>query len=116
MRLAAIVFSLAIAGCADHRPDRPDARAGISTERALYSGPDASQNHAAPTYRCDVPAARAVLGERFTPSLAERARMIAGARTIRVIAFEQDFTLEFLADRLNLQLNAAQTVVRVFCG
>lgn len=116
MRLVTIAFALTLPGCADDPPEKSAVPAGISSERGLHSGGQAARSASIPVSRCNGLAAHFVLGERLTAALAERARTSAGARYIRIILGDQEFTTEFLADRLNLQLDAAQVVVHVFCG
>lgn len=70
----------------------------------------------AATNSCDADAAQAVVGQAYTPGLAETARAAAGADTVRRLAPGTQVTLEFQAGRLNLDTDEAGRVTRVHCG
>lgn len=65
---------------------------------------------------CDADAAQAVVGQTYTPELAETAAAAAGADTVRRLAPGTQVTLEFQAGRLNLDTDEAGRVTRVHCG
>lgn len=65
---------------------------------------------------CNAAAAQSFLGQRATPELAERARVLAGARRVRVLAFDQIVTKEFMSDRLNLQLGEDGRISQIYCS
>jgi hypothetical protein len=68
----------------------------------------------APT--CREAAASFALGERYSDRLARRARRAAGARVVRKVEPGRVYTMEFRADRLNLDLARSGTVRAVRCG
>jgi hypothetical protein len=65
---------------------------------------------------CDASQAQGVVGRSVTPQEAQALRQQAGARTVRVIGYDQIISKEFNATRLSLQLDASGRVVRAFCG
>lgn len=65
---------------------------------------------------CNVEGARWAIGQRASDDLLERARVAAGARVARFLEQGQPITMEFLAARLNLELDKARVVVGVRCG
>jgi hypothetical protein len=65
---------------------------------------------------CNAAGARWAIGERASDELLERARVAAGARVARFLFPGQPITLEYLAVRVNLELNADHVVVGVTCG
>jgi hypothetical protein len=65
---------------------------------------------------CDAAGARWAVGERASRELLERARLAAGARVARFLLPGQAITLEYLATRVNLELDKAHVVVGVTCG
>lgn len=68
------------------------------------------------TPQCQPQAAQEALGRQATPELAERARQLAGAATVRVIGHDDMVTKEYLASRLNLDLDEAGVVRKIYCG
>lgn len=66
--------------------------------------------------QCQPQAAQEALGRKATPELAERARQLAGADRVRVIGFNDMVTKEYLASRLNLDLDEDGVVRKIYCG
>ena len=56
------------------------------------------------------------LGERYSDRLARRARRGADARVVRKIEPGQVYTMEFRADRLNLEVDRRGRIRSVRCG
>lgn len=56
------------------------------------------------------------VGKAGTTALAAEARAAAGAATVRWLRPGQVVTMEFRDDRLNIELDAANRVVRARCG
>ncbi len=65
---------------------------------------------------CRVAAAYFVLGETFSDALARRARRRAGAREVRKIEPGRAYTMDFRADRLNLDVDRRGRIRAVRCG
>jgi hypothetical protein len=68
------------------------------------------------TSTCRGGAASFALGERYSERLGRRARRAAGARVVRKVEPGSVYTIEFRADRLNLDVAADGTVRAVRCG
>ena len=65
---------------------------------------------------CREAAASFALGETYTDRLARQARRAAEARLVRKVEPGRSHTMEFRADRLNLDVNGRGTVLAVRCG
>jgi hypothetical protein len=65
---------------------------------------------------CDATKARLAIGKRASDELLERARLAAQARVARFLRPNQPITMEFLASRLNLNLNERGIVYTAYCG
>jgi Peptidase inhibitor I78 family len=76
---------------------------------------DASMAQPAVTPCREAPASFA-LGEPYSDRLARRARRAADARVVRKVEAGRIYTMEFRADRLNLDVAADGTVRAVRCG
>ncbi len=70
-------------------------------------GPDGS---------CFAEDAAGAVGQRATTGVIERATLESGARTARIIRPGQAYTQEFNPDRLNIEVDAANRIVRLSCG
>ncbi len=68
------------------------------------------------TGQCDAEAAQAHVGHAATPDMIEAARKDAGADSVRTLKPGQVVTLEYLAGRLNLYLDANGNIERIACG
>lgn len=69
----------------------------------------------APGTRCDAGAAAALVGRAADASLAE-AQRLSGARTVRRYATGDAVTMDYRADRLNVETDAGGTIVKLSCG
>ena len=75
--------------------------------------PSLAQPAASP---CREAAASFALGETYTDRLARQARRAAEARTVRKVEPGKVHTMEFRADRLNLDVDRRGIVQAVRCG
>lgn len=84
---------------------------------AACSSVDLSEpdNNAIPRI-CNADNASHVTGKRMTTALEQEAKRASGAGIIRVIRPGQMVTKDYRSERLNLQLNDHDTVVRAYCG
>ncbi|QRM33441.1 I78 family peptidase inhibitor [Microvirga sp. VF16] len=65
---------------------------------------------------CAMGEAQAVVGQPYSPELAERARRAAGAREIQKIEPGGAYTTDLNADRLNIEVDRAGIVTGLRCG
>ncbi|NYT86172.1 I78 family peptidase inhibitor [Pollutimonas harenae] len=65
---------------------------------------------------CNADQASHVVGKHISPEQEQEALRSSGASTLRVIKPGQAITRDYRVDRLNLQLNDYDTVVRAYCG
>lgn len=65
---------------------------------------------------CRMAAAQFAVGRHADASLQAEATRRAGAQTLRVLRPNQVMTMEFNAQRLNLEVDASNRVVAVRCG
>ncbi len=68
-----------------------------------------------PGTRCDAGAAAALVGRAADASAAE-AQRLSGARTVRRFASGDALTMDYRADRLNVETDARGTIVKLSCG
>lgn len=63
---------------------------------------------------CNADAAQPFVGQ--PASAAEQARAASGARTMRLIRPGQAVTMDYRPDRLNVELDASDSIVKLSCG
>jgi len=74
-------------------------------------------NGAGPVPRiCNADQASHISGQRISARLEQEALQSSGAGLLRVIRPDQVVTQEYRSERLNLQLNDHDVVVRAYCG
>lgn len=91
-----------VAGCAAPGPSTPGAAGNAPAARPLQ--------------RCDAAAAQWAVGKTNTVHHVEEARRRSGALMARVLRPNQPVTLEYDAERLNLQIDATGRIVAATCG
>jgi hypothetical protein len=69
----------------------------------------------APGTQCDANAAMALVGKPADTAAVE-AQRLSGARTVRRYRSGDPVTMDFRADRLNVETDAAGTIVKLSCG
>lgn len=65
---------------------------------------------------CDAGPAQGAIGKQSTASVIEKARVDSGAAMARVLRPNQPVTLEFIAERLNLVVDASGRITAARCG
>ena len=65
---------------------------------------------------CREAGASFALGQRYSDRLARRARRAAGAGVVRKLAPGQAYTMEYRADRLNLDVDRRGRIRAIRCG
>lgn len=84
---------ITLAGCYDGRPGMPG-----------------------PVRECRAGAAQRFVGAPFRQGVARQAQRAAGARSVRVLYPGQAATMDYRADRLNIQVGERNIVRGVTCG
>jgi hypothetical protein len=69
-----------------------------------------------PRQTCAAGEARSVVGQPYSPELAERARRDAGAREARKIEPGGAYTTDLDAHRLNIEVDRAGVILDLRCG
>lgn len=122
--LLAAALVLAVAACSPQPPE-PEGRelqaqaaadpAGDAAPPAAAPGDD-QQPAGAEMDSCDPTAVQALVGNQATEDLNERARIAAGADTVRTLRPDQVVTMEYRAGRLNIDVDDAGIITGFRCG
>ena len=99
--MIAIILALALAG--------PTLAEKTNTARPALANPPAMEG-------CDVSDVKPLIGQVYDEALAARAKEITGAAQVRVIRPGQMVSMDFREDRLNLELDADEKVIKATCG
>jgi hypothetical protein len=111
----AALLTLALAACAP-TPDEQEQAMAQSEQRAEEAAQPAPPEPATAAAACDDSQAQWAIGKKATDADVEQARKDSGAQTARTLKPDQAVTLEFNANRLNLDLDDTGLVTAIRCG
>lgn len=112
---AIVLLTLGVAACAQPADEQVEAIAQAE-QRAEAAAQPAPPVPEAPAAACDDSQAQWAVGKVVTEADVEQARTDSGAKTVRTLKPGQMVTLEFDANRLNLDLDGTSVVTGVRCG
>jgi hypothetical protein len=112
---AVALLTLTLSACAP-TPDEQEQAMAQSEQRAEEAAQPAPPEPATAAAACDDSQAQWAIGKKVTDAEVEQARKDSGAQTARTLKPNQPVTLEFNAERLNLDLDAAGLVTAIRCG
>lgn len=112
---AVALLALTLSACAP-TPDEQEQAMAQSEQRAEEAAQPALPEPATAAAACDDSQAQWAIGKKATDADVEQARKDAGAQTARTLKPNQPVTLEFNANRLNLDLDDAGLVTAIRCG
>ena len=110
-----LALSLLLGACAP-TPDEQELAVTQSEQRAEAAAQPAPPEPAVPVGSCDDSQAQWAIGKTVGEADVEQARKDSGAKTARTLKPGQVVTMEFNADRLNLDLDDTGAVTAVRCG
>lgn len=112
---AVALLTLCLAACAP-RLDEQEQAVAQSEERAEEAAQPAPPTPPTTAAACDDSQAQWAIGKKVTEAEVEQARKDSGAETARTLKPNQPVTMEFNANRLNLDLDEAGAVTAIRCG
>lgn len=112
---AAALLTLCLAACTP-KPDEQEQALAQSEERAEEAAQPAPPTPPAAATGCDDSQAQWAVGKKVTETEVEQARKDSGAETARTLKPNQAVTMEFNANRLNLDLDDTGVVTAIRCG
>ena len=71
---------------------------------------------APPVGSCDATQVQSLVGQPYTDALGSQAQQDAGATSVRVLKPNDMTTMEFIGERLNVEVDAKNVVAGVRCG
>ncbi|RZA35666.1 MAG: Elastase inhibitor AFLEI Flags: Precursor [Lysobacteraceae bacterium] len=112
---AVALLTLTVAACTP-KPDEQEQALAQSEERAQEAAQPAPPVPPATATACDDSQAQWAIGKKVTDADVEQARKDSGAESARTLKPNQAVTMEFNANRLNLDLDDAGVVTAIRCG
>ena len=83
---------------------------------AYSSTPEETAKPTTDDGRCDAEAVQHFVDQRITTEMAEKAREEAGAKYLRVTQPNQPVTMDYNPQRLNIDIDDADSIIRLSCG
>ena len=116
--IAATVLTFTLAACNAPAPEEQDQaldQAKQAADAAATPDPGVATTPP-PVGTCDASQVEGLVGQAYTEALAEQARQDAGAAKVRMLKPNQPVTMEFLGERLNIEVDDKNLVSGVRCG
>lgn len=116
--IVAPALALALAACNGPAPEEQDRALDQAKQAAAEAAAPAPELAATPppVASCDATQVQGLVGQAYSDALAEQARQDANATQVRVLKPEQMVTMEFLGDRLNIEVDEKNQISGVRCG
>jgi hypothetical protein len=109
-------LAVALGACASNQGDTaPAASPTAAAEASPAAAPATPPGDA--TMQCSAAAAQSFVGREASDTTVAEAQAAAGATgTVRVIKPGQPVTMDFRGDRLNVEVDERNAIVRITCG
>ena len=110
--------ALALASCTPQPAENAASGQQVAApaEEPVQANPPTASAPSEENAMCDADKAQFAVGQPYSDALAEQARAAAGAKVVRQLLPGQAITMEFNAQRLNLESGGDGRVVSVRCG
>ena len=118
--LFALPAALVLAACSAPPMDEQDAATAQAQQAAEQAAAptDASgkATEAPPVGSCDATQVQSLIGQPSSDAVARQAQQDAGAREVRTLGPQDMTTMEFVGERLNIEVDAKGVITGVRCG
>lgn len=116
--LATAFLAAVVAGCQAPLPDEQDEALQQSEQAARDAATPSADaaSSAPPVGSCDASQVQGLVGQAFTDAAGEQATADASAQQLRVLKPDTAATMDFVGERLNIELDEKGVVTGVRCG
>lgn len=118
--LFALPAALVLAACSAPPMDEQDAATAQAQQAAQQAAAptDATgkATEAPPVGSCDATQVQSLIGQPSSDAVARQAQQDAGAREVRTLGPQDMTTMEFVGERLNIEVDAKGVITGVRCG
>jgi len=116
--IATLSLVFALGACTGPAPEEQEQALDQAKQAAdAAATPDqAAATTPPPVGTCDASQVEGLVGQPYSEELAEQARQDAGAAKVRMLKPNQPITMEFLGERLNIEVDDKNLVSGVRCG
>ena len=114
--IAALSLVLALGACTGPAPEEQDQALDQAQQAAAEAAAPAPDAATPPAGSCDASQVQGLVGQPYSDAVGEQARQDAGAEKVRTLKPNQPITMEYLGERLNIEVDAAGTITALRCG
>ena len=112
--IAALSLVLALGACTGPAPEEQEQALDQAKQAAAeVAAPEAATP---PAGSCDASQVQGLVGQPYSDAVGEQARQDAGAEKVRTLKPNQPITMEYLGERLNIEVDENNLVSGVRCG
>ena len=112
--IATATLLLALSACTKPAPEEQDEALNESQQAAQAAAAPAEATP--PPGACDASQLQGLVGQPYAESMLNQAKEDAGATDVRVLKPNQPVTMEFIGERLNIEIDEKGMVSGVRCG
>ena len=112
--IATATLLLALSACSKPPPEEQDEALNQSQQAAEAAAAPAEATP--PPGACDASQVQGLVGQAYSEAMQAQAKEDAGATDVRVLKPNQPVTMEFIGERLNIEIDEKGTVSGVRCG
>lgn len=113
--IATAALLLALAACKGPAPEEQD-EALSQAQQAAQDAASTADATPPPPASCDASQVQGLVGQPYAESMLNQAKEDAGATDVRVLKPNQPVTMEFIGERLNIEIDEKGMVSGVRCG
>lgn len=113
--IATLVLALALTACKSPAPEEQD-QALDQAQQAAKAAVAHGDATPPPPASCDASQVQGLVGQPWTEALQTQAKEDAGANDVRVLKPNQAVTMEFIGERLNIEVDEKGVVSGLRCG
>ena len=114
--MTATALALALAACNGPAPEEQDQALDQAQQAAAEAAAPAPDAATPPAGSCDASQVQGLVGQPYSDAVGEQARQDAGAEKVRTLKPNQPITMEYLGERLNIEVDENNLVSGVRCG
>jgi hypothetical protein len=113
--IGALSLALALAACNGPAPEEQE-QALDQAAQAAQAAASTAEATPPPPASCDASQVQGLVGQTYSDAVQAQAKEDSGASDVRVLKPNQPVTMEFIGERLNIEIDDKNVISGVRCG
>ncbi|MCD9085255.1 I78 family peptidase inhibitor [Stenotrophomonas sp. SY1] len=113
--IGALSLALALAACNGPAPEEQE-QALDQAAQAAQAAASTAEATPPPPASCDASQVQGLVGQTYSDAVQTQAKEDSGASDVRVLKPNQPVTMEFIGERLNIEIDDKNVISGVRCG